>query len=457
MPKLTLFTQAAKDGDNEAASTENLVNCYVEQAPGDARTRLTARSVLGEAYFSTVDTGLVRAVERVGDYVWVAADGLLFRIDSVGNVTNAGGIKDDPETSISGNTGDYVTIAAGGLYYVWDGSTLSSPSSGAFSGAGSVSQMDFDTIITELNGRKVEWTTNADPETRNALYFRTKESRTDNVVRAVPFGRELYVFGEESTEVWRNTGATGASRYDRLIGGVIDQGLKAYNLVKAFDSGIFLIGNDNVAKIIAGTGFLPVATPPVQTDIDASTPVRVDYYEDRGHKFCVVVFSDRPAWAYDITTKLWHRRSTGVNLGKWDCKGIAEAWGSFYLVDEVGTVKKLTRNNADYMGGATPLKRRVVSKPLTADGNKFSVQKLQFLCRIGRSDLGRDAKVMMRASWDGGNSWSQPEEASLGDLGDYDVQAEFRALGRGEQFAVEFSVTDAADIQIYSDAYVEIR
>lgn len=454
MPRLTLFTQAAKDGSNEAASPENLVNCYVEQAPGDARTRLTARSVLGEEYLATVSTGLVRAVERVGDHIFIAANGSLYRVELGGGTTTIGTITDSPQTSISGNTGNYVTIAAGGSYYVWDGSSLTQPGSGRFTGGGSVTVMDFDTIITEPGGREFEWTTNADPTTRNATYFATKEGRTDDLLRAVPFGRQLYLFGEESTEVWQNTGVSGSARYQRLAGGVIDEGLKAYNLVRGFDSGIFLIGDDGVAKITSGTGLRPVSTPSVQTDIDESTPLRVDYYEDRGHKFCAVVFSDRPAWVFDLATGLWHRRSTDVTLGAWDCKGIAQAFGAFYLVDAAGNVLKLTRNNTDYN---TTLKRRVVAKPLTMDGAKFSVAKLQFLGRVGKSDLGRDAQVMLRVSWDGGLTWSDPEMASLGDLGDYDVQAEFRALGRGEQFTAEFSITDAADIQMYSDAYVEIR
>ena len=457
MPKLTLFTQAAKDDLNEAASTENLVNLYAEAAPGDARTRLVARSVLGEALFAKLSDGLVRAVERVGEHLWVVANGSLYRINSMGTVTDVGSVTESVDTSISGNTGNYVTIAAGGDYYVWDGITLSQPTGGAFTAVGSVSQMDFDTILTEKSGRKVEWTTNANPTARNALYFRTKEGRTDKVLRAIPFRRELYVFGEESTEVWFNTGATGSARYSRLAGGVIDQGLKSYNLVRAFDSGIFFVGNDNIAKITAGTQLMPVSTPAVHSDIEQSPPTRVDYYEDRGHKFCVVVFSDRPAWAYDLTTQLWHRRCTGVDLDAWDCKGIAEFSGAFRIVGGVGEVKTLTRNNADYSSGATTLKRRVVSKPFAVDGRKFSVQKLQPMCRVGKSDLGRDAEIMLRISWDGGLTWSQPETASLGDLGDYDVQTEFRSLGRGEQFAAEFSVTDAAEISIYSDAYVEIR
>jgi len=317
-----------------------------------------------------------------------------------------------------------------------------------------VSLNDLDTILTEKGGRRFEWTTNADASTRNALYFATKEGRGDDILHAIPYGRQLYLFGEESTEVWYNTGVAGAGRYQRLAGGVIDQGLKSRKLVVRFDRGIFLIGDDDVAYMIVGQGFSPVSTPSVNTDLAEATPTNVSYYEDRGHKFCSIRFDDRPAWVYDMTTQLWHRRTTGMAGGPWAVTETTSLGGSFYGATVNGTIERLTRNNADV---GEPLKRTVVSKPLFFDGKKFSVQKLQFLCRMGTSDLGRDAQVMMRTSWDGGFTWSVEETASLGDLGDYGQQAEFRALGRGEQFAAEFAITDPADIQIYSDAVVEVR
>lgn len=453
MPKLTLFTQAAKDSTNEAMTTENMVNLFVEANAGDSKSFLTARSHLGSAAFADIAVGPVRAVQRIGEYVFIASNRVLFRVDRFGEITNLGEIRDSVETSISGNTGEFVTVAAGGRYYVWDGSTLSQPTGGRFAGGASVTQNDFDTIISQPNGREVEWTANADPTTRSAVSFRTKESRTDNVLRVMASNNLVYVLGEESTEIWYNTGASGANRYQRLADGVRDEGLLAYNLATTTDNAIFLIGDDGVCKLLAGGQFLPLSTPAVQSDIEESTPIRVDYFEERGEKFHVVVFSDRPAWIYDARTQLWSRRASGVNFDAWDCSGIAEAWGSFYKGTNGGNLERMVRNNADV---GQPLKRRVVSKPLTADGRKFSVQKLQFIGRVGRADIGREAQVTLRVSWDGGNTWSLPVTRSLGALGQYFKQAEFRQLGRGEEFTAEFAITDPADIHFASDAYVTI-
>lgn len=357
-------------------------------------------------------------------------------------------------TSISGNNGN-VAVASGGRYFVWDGTSLTQPSGGAFTGAGSVAFIDQDTIITEPEGRKFEWTSPADPKTRNALSFATKEARDDKIIRAVADRSYLYLMGETSIEVWRNTGASGAGRYVRLPGGVIDQGLKAYRLVKRFDQGVFFIGDDSVAYIMAGQQPVPVSTPSVHTDLQEATPTSCFYYEARGHKFCVIRFADRPSWVYDITTQLWHRRLSGVGLGTaWDVDEAVQAFGHWHCFTLLGQVDRLASIQTDR--GAT-LRRWVVGKPIYNGGEQFSVSELEFLCRVGQSDIGRDARVMLRVSFDGGKTWSREITESLGDLGDYDARAKFYALGRGEQFTPELSISDPADITVYSDANVRLK
>jgi len=426
------------------------VNLYPEQAAGDARTLIALRSVLGEEAFADTEVSLIRAVGFVGNTIYVAANGGLYSIDSGGSDTLLGAIADSADTTISGNGGK-VTIAAGGSYYVWDGSTLSSPSGGILTSIGAVEYIEQYTILLEKDGRRFEWTDPADPETRNALYYTTADGRNDKALRAVADQRYLYIMKERSIEIWYNTGVSGSGAFVRLAGGVIDQGLKSYKLVTRFDQGLFFIGDDGVAYILAGGQLQPVSTPPVNVDIEASAPVNVGYYEDRGHKFCVIRFSDRAAWVYDLTTLLWHRRATGQDA--WDTYEIIAAWGDYYAFKNDGNVYRMVRSDADVSGALT---RRMVSKPLYMGGNKFSVAEFELLARIGRSDLSRDAKAMLRVSWDGGNTWSQETERSLGDLGDYSARAVWRRLGRGVQFAVEVKVTDAADITLYSDANVRL-
>lgn len=452
MAKYSFFTQAARDESNVAASSEELVNVYPEQAPGDARTRIVLRSVPGEVLFADIAQPLVRAAATANSKFYTVAAGNLYEIMSDGSISNRGAVGNSLETTISGN-GANVCVVANGDYSVWDGATLTNPTPGAFSSFGSVTFSDYDTILTELNGRRFQWSDTADPTTLDALNFATAESRDGNILRAEVDRAQLFLFTTECVEVWHNTSVAGSSRYRRLT--VIDQGrgLKSYHLIASDAFGIFFVGNDGVAYILSGSGVMPVSTPAVQSDIEDGDADVVYYYEDRGHKFCVVRFSDRPAWVYDLTTQLWHRRQSGVERSAWGVLRMATAYGKWLGVDAFGAVVELDRANSDR---GLPMARVMRGKPLYMDGNKFSVAEFEALCSVGESNLGRDAEIMLRWSRDGGQTWEGTQTASLGGLGDYGQEVSFYGLGRGESFTPELSCTDATDVVFYSDANMRV-
>jgi hypothetical protein len=450
--KYTFFTQAARDESNIAATSEELVNVYPEQAPGDARTRVSLRSVLGEVAFADLGQPLVRAAEAAAGSFWAVAAGNLYEVKADGSVLNRGAVGNSDATSISGN-GANVCVVANGDYSVWDGASLTNPAAGAFSDFGSVTFSDFDTILTELNGRKWCWSDLADPTTLPALNFATAEARDGDILRGTVDRSQVFLMTEKCIEVWRSTGASGATRYTRLT--VIDagRGLKAYHLLARDAFGIFFVGNDNVAYVLSGSGITPVSTPAVQSDIESGDPVSCFYYEDRGHKFCVIRFSDRPSWVYDFTTQLWHRRQSGVERAPWGLQRMALAHGKWLGADGFGAVVEMRRTNTDR---GLPLKRIMRGKPIYMAGKKFSVREFQPLCSVGNSNLGRDAEIMLRWSRDGGVTWEGPRTESIGGLGEYETTVEFYALGRGEQFVPEVSCADATDVVFYSDAVMEL-
>jgi len=452
MAKYSFFTQAARDESNVAASSEELVNVYPEQAPGDARTRIVLRSVPGEVLFADLSQPLVRAAATANRKFYAVAAGNLYEVMSDGSISNRGAVGNSLETTISGN-GANVCVVANGDYSLWDGATLTNPTAGAFADFGSVTFSDYDTILTELNGRRFQWSDTADPDTLDALNFATAESRDGNILRAEVDRAQLFLFTTECVEVWRNTGVAGSSRYRRLT--VIDQGrgLKGYHLLASDAFGIFFVGNDGVAYILSGSGVMPVSTPAVQSDINDGEAEAVFYYEDRGHKFCVVRFSDRPAWVYDLTTQLWHRRQSGVNRDAWGVQRMATAYGMWLGVDPFGAVVELARTNSDR---GLPMLRVMRGKPLYMEGRQFSVAEFEALCSVGESNLGRDAEIMLRWSRDGGQTWEGNQTGSLGTLGDYGQEVSFYALGRGDSFTPELSCTDATDVVFYSDANVRV-
>lgn len=450
--KLPLYTQSARDSENVAASAEDLINYYPEAGAGDGVATFNLKPVLGEAILASTGRSLPRDVIASRGLIYGSFNGDLISIDpQTGNAQHLGDITASNETTLSTN-GANIVAAAGGNYYVWDGSSLSTPGGGLLGSVGSVEFMDQYTILTEKGGERFEWTTLGDPTTRNALHFATADGRDDLVLRPLAHGRILYLFGERSVEAWYNTGASGSGAFTRLAGGVLDEGLKGYKLAVKADDGIFFVSNDNTAKFLAGNTVATVSTPPVHSDIAASTPTRVSTYEDRGQTFFCIHFADRPAQCLGAETRLWHRRASGVDE-PWQTEHTVFAEGRWHAVNSSGDVFRMQRTSTDF---AAPLRRVCTSKPLYMGGNKFSVRKLEFLCRMGASNLGRDAKVQLRVSEDGGKTWRGPIDGVIGSQGEYDRQVEFYGLGVYERFNAQLIITDAADVTVYSDANVEV-
>lgn len=481
MPKVEFVGQSSQDSDNLSANTSRLLNLYREPVQAGGRTRFILKSVLGQQAF--VDHGAVfmRALEWVNNNVYSITGGKLYEISSLGGSSPLASVVDDVQATISGNTGA-VTACSGGNYYVWDGA-ITQPTGQAFSEFSSVDYVGGYTMLTEKNGRRVQWSNLADPKTFNALNFATAEGGDDDIIRGVAVNGYYLVMKKRTIEIWYATGQSNALAFARVAGDIFETGLKSFGLVSKIDDGLFFVGDDNIVYITSGERPTPISTTAVTTSMEFESPQRCFYYEDGGHKFCVVQFYDRPAWCYDIATGEWHERSEGSTHGPWSAvSAVRNADGWLCGTDE-GQIYKMERNNADLTGA---LYRRAVSRTLTNDSKRFKVSKMEIFARVGTSQLGaafnyvlgtgdgwaidmggalidlgsvdanpRAASMWVRTSRDGGHTFSNEKVRSLGSLGDYETRAVWRGLGQFRQLTVEVNMTDAAEIPIYADGIIE--
>jgi hypothetical protein len=473
MPVVEFVGQSRVDSDFSQANTSRLMNCYREPIEGGHQIK----SVLGTAQLVGLNAVFMRDMAEIGGDIYAVCGGALFLVEQFGTATNLGAVIDG-ESTISGNNGK-VTVAAGGTYYVWDGASLSTPTGGAFSSVGSVEFLNQVTILTELNGRRFMWSDVADPLTLDALNVATAEGRDDNIIRAVVINGFLWLFKERSIEIWYATTAG----YSRVNGGIMDRGLKAFGLVTTFEGGAFFVGDDGVVYITNGSGIQPVSFPSVETDISQGQARRCFYYEDEGHKFCVVQFSDRASWVYDLSTGEWHNRASGTSHMPWRVVSAVKAWGYWHVGSDLGKVLRLLRVNTDFDG---PLVRRMISRTLRT-GDFQTIKKLELFGRIGEVEAGGDVTYVLggidfvlvdtdglalfhslvegdlrppalyiTVSRDTGKTWSPEKWRNFGSLGDYDARLVWRALGRARQFTVSVTISDPVELPIKSTALVEV-
>lgn len=489
MPLVEFVGQSAQDVDNISANPSRLLNCYREPVPSGGVTQHVLKSVLGQVAYADLNTVLVRALGRVGDDIYAVAGGALYTVDEDIAVTNLGAILDDPNASIAGNFGS-VGVVSSGRYYLYTSPSITQPTAGAFSDFGSICYVGGYTVLTERNGNKFQWSDLADPTTLDALNFQTADTRDDNILRGFSLNGRLVLFKERSIETWYVTGQANTEAFKRVVGATIDTGLKSFGLITDFSGGLFFVGDDNIAYLLAGGQPQPLANPAVQTAIKQGTATNCFTYEDEGHKFLCIRFSDRPAWCYDLTTGEWHERAETRKFTAWTAIATVERGGNWYAGNEQGQIVSLTRSATDLVGPEEttgPLFRRAISKEVYT-GNRFKVKLLEILGRVGRSTLGtsghylldvgfgfvfglsdtavlslgeftgspRAASIAIRVSRDGGNTWSELKTRSFGDQGEYEARAVWRSLGQYRRFCIELNWSDPTEMPINATARFEI-
>lgn len=452
MPTFPLAVQSSRRGDDPGASSERLINVYPQPGAERSRSGFVLRSVLGLTTKADLGVTITRAIHAANGCLWVAGSGALYEIDGTTfAVNNRGAITDSADTFFSAN-GTNITLCAGGTYYVWDGAALTTPTGGRITTESTVDFASGYTLLTDSTSGEFEWTDLNLPKTRNALYFATAESQNDNLRRVVVNGREVWLFGAESTEVWYNTGQAGALAFKRLPGAAIPEGVLAASLAVPIGGRVFFVNHLGVVNQTEGLSFAPISTPPVEVATRESTPTHAFAYSDEGHTFFCVRFSDRPAWVFDLKTRRWHERASGVDWHEWEVIGTAQLNGKWYGVNTLGKIYEMGRTNDD---AGNELVRVIQSPAAYAEGEYISVTRFELLGEIGTSDIGRDVTVALQISRDGGFAWEPQLFRSFGTQGEYRKRAVWGALGGGEQLSARLVCSDPADVNIYSNANVE--
>ena len=466
-----------QDGDNTQADPSRLVNLYRERM-GD---KFVLKRVLGTTLFAALAGAPLRAMAFEAGKVYTVSGVNLASVDVNATQATIGTVSADGVVSIAGNNGN-IAVSAGGEYYVWDGSTLDTPATGAFDSVGSVEFWGQRTIITELAGRRFSWSDVADAKTFDALNFATAEQRDDNIIRGAVIQGVLWIFKQRSIERWFLTG--GDDFAAPMGGGTIDTGLLSFGLLTKLPNGAFFVGDDGIAYLVGGGSMKPVSSRGVETALEQKNPTECFYYQDEGHKFCVIRFTDRPAWIYDVVMDEWHERAEGDDLDPWSMTHGVQAFGKDFAGSAFGDIYELVRVPSD---DGAPLIGRAVSRTLRMNGDRFRIARLTLLPKTGHSTLTKeepiglhiadgymlatdgsfalatdetqvvptDAFVSLRMSKDRGKTWGKEKRRSIGAQGEYDHVVRWRSLGQFRNANFELTISDATDITV--DAVGEIE
>lgn len=467
--KLEFVGQSARDQSNVRANPSRLVNGYREPLVAGGKSQFVIRAVPGMDLSGTIPNTLMREIwSGGGATVFAACGGALYQYTPrFGSLRNAGAMTDSEITSMSVNNG-LLAIVAGGEYRTISitgfAPTISAPiSTGAITNAGSVAYLGGYTLVSELGGRKVQWSALVDATSFNGTHFASAEITADSIIRLIVFKDTVYIFKATGFERWALTDGAGPFAFARIDGAMMEPGLKAFGLITQFPNGFAYATSDGKVMAFVGGSLTPISTPPVEVALAQAEPSRMIYYEVRGHGFICLIFDDIPAWCYDIATGEWHERSE--NDGPWTAKASALTSDGWLVGTDSGKLAVLKPECLDF---DRPMVRRYVSRTL-AQPERVTINKIEAFLPVGldvqagvaTSGGGKGApvsnldlspaKVELRTSKDGGFTWSAPKPRDVGVTGAYQTRLTWRALGQFREATIELSQSSVADVPLLAE------
>lgn len=306
-----------------------------------------------------------------------------------------------------------------------------------------------------------------DGATWDPLDFTSAEGDPDDIIAIEADHREIWTFGTQSIEPFKDTGAPDMP-YERVDGALIEQGCGAADSVVKADNALFWFGRSSLGEGMfwRAEGYTPlrISTYAVEYQISKYATVSdcIGYsYQEAGHTFCVWHFptADK-TWVYDVGTRLWHERASWDQVaGVWRrhrAQVHCHAFGMHLVGDyETGIVYEQSIELHDDAGQP----RRWVRGALIGNvENKYLFSaNFELHMEVGTGVPGGAApKVVMRYSKDGGYTFGNERVREAGRIGQYAYRCRWAGpLGQARIPYVEVSGSDPVRIALKA-AYIDV-
>lgn len=437
---------------------------------------------------------LIRGMRTIGTDLFVCAGSSIYRLAfdmSTLTLTSSANEFTMSESGTPSNLVDMVhdeqylvvTNNSGTIYYYDYGAdsagTVSAPSSITASG---VVYLDGYFIVFDSVTGKLYRSDAGDPTTWGTLNFTTPEAKPDITVGIEVINRELWVFSDNSVEVFYNDGGDTNFGFTRRDAVLIDQGCKAKESIVRLDRTLFWL-DDRGFIVRSGDQNGPYGMTIISTDAlnkelqnysDLTDAEAYGYTED-GHNFYVITFpTDDKTWVYDTTSGLWHER---MWWGQQDVHPILTPIQEFSKSEHRHLSRQLELNQGEnvissytanklyvmsniyYEDEGEPIIRIRTTPSVSQDLSFFPIDAVELHVDTGQAPVSGDGsspELKLRYSWDGGYTWSHEMVESMGLTGEYGTRVRWNRLGTGREWVFEFRLVDNAGTAFIS-AHADLR
>lgn len=441
-------------------SSERVVNFYAEPAIPSSPFRGALIGTPGLKLwkdleqFESINGSIV-----LGDFLYVVCGLDFYQIDSSKTAILKGTLGGSPDRVMMTVNRTQVTIlTSNGDSYYYNTSdhnpnpdTFGKITDSDYQPASSVTTLNNYTVFSELESDQFFISDLAETTSYN-VNFATADASADNIVRVYAINNELWIFGEESTEVWTNTGNPDFP-FERIVGTLIQVGCLAKFSVVNDQEGIFWLGDD--FSIYQGIGYAAnrISTYPIEMEI--SKYERVDdavgfFYVQEGHRFyCLTFPTANKTWSYDTTTQLWHERSSRnpntLANDRWLVNSLS-FFDSLIIVGDKNTGKLYELDLDTYTENGETIVSEVVTATIFNTLLRTSFDRLTIMMDTGvgidGSGQGDNPEIMLKTSTDGAKTWSDELWQPIGPIGSYETEVFWTNVGYGRSLISKIRISD---------------
>jgi hypothetical protein len=435
------------------ASAQRLVNLYPETNEAGARKGNVARFVgtPGLRKQATLGAGPIRGLYRAtSGQLFGVSGNTLYELTSHWEVLARSGVLGSSSGRVTlADDGTHLLIGDGtGTAYqslLTVGSSVA-PVPDASCPGGYLTWQDGYFIHTVPNSGEFQ-ISGLNDITYDAADVATAEGRPDLLVMIISVNRQLWLFGEQTTEVWWNSGDA-LFPFARIDGGFIETGVVSAGTCVRAGGSVVWVGSDERGRgtVWYAQGYQPtrISTHAIEYALSSYSRLSESFafaYQQGGHEFYVLSVpaagdgSDKGGtWVYDFATSQWHERmylnaSDAEEPHRACCAAVA--FGQVVMGDRQDG-RLYTCELEYYLDDADPI-RRIRQTPHLDQGEhllRFNSLELQAAPGVGLED-GTTPLVTLSWSDDGGQTWGNEHErnASMGAVGEYFTRVKWRRLG----------------------------
>lgn len=468
------FLGGSKKSRSLAFDAQRTVNLFPE-LDKTSKGGIALFMVYGKVVWGTVTEVGVRGMWPMGDYLYAAIGPTFYRFDVSGSGHELGTLKTGSgPVSISDN-GSQVMLVDGPNGYIYDttAATFSQITDADFGGGTHVDYFDTYFVVGPQGRQSFQISANGDGTGWVSSDIAPAEGRPDSLLTVLVYNRQLWLLGEESTEVFWDSGNNDFP-FERIDGGFLEHGIAAPHSAAAGDNAVFWLSRNKngFGQVVRSSGGPPEFISNRALEAEIQSYSRVDdalgwIYQQDGHTFYSLTFPEaQKTWVYDLSVQdpdiAWHERNSRVgstDLGR-DIANCHAYFKGMHLVGDYRNGRIYRLKNDVYTENGESIVWQRTGQYVHADNEPISFGCFEVDMEVGvglPTGQGIDPQVALDWSDDEGKTWSNQLYRSMGAVGKTKTPIEWRKLGSSRHKGRLFRLSGSDPVKtVITNAYCDM-